>query len=145
MSVEQNKATLNTIIEEVLNKGNLSLIPNLVDSSWLYQPAFAKELRGPEGFKEFVLMQRNAFSDLKITIEDAVGEGDKVAARMRFQGTFSGKLGEIKPTGKRIDMPFSYFYYYKNGKETGTPVPFMDMLTYYQQLGIKPPALKNVT
>jgi predicted ester cyclase len=139
MSVEQNKANLHTIIEEVFNKGNISIIPKLIAPGWICQNPYGKEFKGPEGFKQFVTMYRNAFPDLQLTIDDVVGEGDTLAARLTWRGTFKGKLGEIKPTGKKLDMPFAYFYYYKDGKETGEPIGFSDTLTMYQQLGIKPP------
>jgi predicted ester cyclase len=138
MSVEQNKANLSRIVEEVFNKGNMSVIPQLIAPSWSYNN-MGQEFKGPEGFKQFASDFRTAFPDAQMTVDEMVGEGDKLAARIAIRGTFKGKLGDIKPTGKRFDVKFAYFYSYKDGKETAVPIEFIDNLDFYQQLGIQPP------
>jgi len=139
VSVKQNKVTLQRIFDEVINKGDMSVIPELIAPSWSYQTPLGDEFKGTEGFKQFATMWRTALPDLKMTVDEVVGEGDTLAARCTMRGTFKGKLGKIEPTGKKLNMTFAYFYAYKNGKEAGPPKGFMDMLTFFQQLGIKPP------
>jgi predicted ester cyclase len=48
------------------------------------------EVKGPEGFKQFITMFRNAFPDLHVAIDDMVAEGDKVAACFTITGTHQG-------------------------------------------------------
>jgi predicted ester cyclase len=54
------------------------------------------------GFKQMVAGLLAAFPDLRFTIEDQVIAGDKVATRWAAEGTHTGPLGEVPPTGKRV-------------------------------------------
>ncbi len=137
MSVEENKAVLTAIVEEIYNKGDLSLIPKYIDASWIHRSPFG-ESKGPEGFKQLYDTDHNAFPDVRITIDDLVGEGDRLAGRFTFQETFTGHMGAIKPTGKKVVMKFAFFTRYANGKELEV-IEFSDPLSFYRQLGITPP------
>jgi predicted ester cyclase len=59
---------------------------------------------GLAGFKQMVVSLLAAFPDLRFTIEDQVVAGDKVTTRWRAEGTHTGPLGEVKPTGKRMTI-----------------------------------------
>jgi predicted ester cyclase len=49
-------------------------------------------------------MNRSAFPDIRITVEDQVAEGDKVATRVTVRGTHRGELEGMPPSGKRIEI-----------------------------------------
>ena len=138
MSVEQNKATLRRIVEEVFNKGDMSVVPELISPEYSYHNPMGMEFKGPDGFVQFVQMERNVFPDIHVTIDDMIGEGDKLAARLSFTGTFKGKFGDFEPTGNKVSHTAAYFYRYADGKEVEA-LPFTDMLPMYQQMGISPP------
>jgi len=137
MSEEGNKATIRRVFEEVFNKGNLAIIPELISPDYIYHSPFG-DFKGVEGFKQFVTMTRQAFPDVKMKIDDMLAEGDKLAVRLSWGGTFKGKFGDIEPTGHNINMTAAYFYRYKNGKEVEA-IPFTDMLSLYQQMGVTLP------
>ena len=137
MSVEKNKENQRRIVEEVFNNRDMSVIPELISPDFSYD-AFFGQFRGPEGFKQMCELQNAAFPDLHYTIEDIVGEGDKLVTRMTWSGTFDGEFGGIKPTGKHISLKEAVFSTFKDGKETG-PVTYMDMLSFFQQAGIPVP------
>lgn len=59
---------------------------------------------GLSGFKQMVGGLLAAFPDLRLTIEDFVVAGDKVTTRWSAQGTHTGPLGPVPPTGKRIKV-----------------------------------------
>jgi SnoaL-like polyketide cyclase len=48
-------------------------------------------------------MFRQAFPDGRMTIENMVAEGDRVATRKTFRGTHRGELMGIPPTGKVVE------------------------------------------
>jgi len=50
MSVEQNKANIRRHVEEVWNKGNFSVIPELIATKYYFKSG-QQEYKGPEGFK----------------------------------------------------------------------------------------------
>ena len=76
MSVEQNKATLRRMYEEVYNKGDLSLAPQLIAADYHFG-----DLKGPDGWKQAVTNWRSAFPDVHFTVDHAVGEEDWIAYR----------------------------------------------------------------
>ena len=137
MSEEENKAVIYRHVE-VLNKGDLSIVDEIISPDYVYHRPTG-ELNGRDGFKQIVTMVRNAFPDINYTIDDMVAEGDTVAARYTWTGTFKGELMGMAPTGKQFTMTSAYFYRFSDGKEVEA-TPFIDLLTFYKQLGIPIPA-----
>ncbi|MFC1947425.1 ester cyclase [Chloroflexota bacterium] len=138
MSVEENKSILrNQHVEELFNKGNLSIADEIVSPDYVYHGPIG-EFKGPEGLKQIVQMWRNAFPDGRFKVDDMVAEGDKVAVRYTWTGTHQGELMGIAATGKQVTMTAAYFYCFENGKEVEA-MPYSDMSALYQQLGVTPP------
>ncbi|HET9952161.1 MAG TPA: ester cyclase [Candidatus Eisenbacteria bacterium] len=54
------------------------------------------------GFKQMMTGLLAAFPDLRLTIEDQVVGGDKVATRWVAEGTNSAPFGNVPPTGRRV-------------------------------------------
>jgi predicted ester cyclase len=136
MSIEQNKASV-VHLHEALGKGDLSVLPEF------FAPDFVQhstpEVKGLEGMKQMMTMQRTAFPDWQEKIERMVGEGDLVAVSYTISGTFTGKYGDIAPTGKKFSLPYLILARFKGGKQVESWM-YGDSLTWYQQLGIKPPS-----
>ena len=102
MSAEENKAIVRRINDEVWNKGNLDVIDELIaDDAVISVVGAPQEIRGPAGFREFVTMYRTAFPDLRITVDEQIGEGDVVVNRWTATGTHEGDLMGIPATGKQ--------------------------------------------
>ena len=59
---------------------------------------------GREGVKQLTNMFRSAFPDFKATIDDMIGEGDKVVARQTWSGTHKGEFMGVPPTGKKVSF-----------------------------------------
>jgi predicted ester cyclase len=133
MSVEQNKATLKRMYDEVWNKGNWSIVPEVVSPDYQHG-----DYKGPEGWKQLVSSMRTAFPDLHDSIDQVIGEGDWLAYRVSNTGTFKAKYGDMEPTGKKLKMTQILFSQFKNGKLVAT-VALSDMLAFYQTLGLAPP------
>ncbi|MDQ5813881.1 MAG: ester cyclase, partial [Actinomycetota bacterium] len=55
------------------------------------------DIRGSKHIKQFVDMYLSAFPDMRVTIEDAISEGDKVVTRWTMRGTHQGELMDIAP------------------------------------------------
>ena len=135
MSVEENKATLKRMYDEVWNKGNLSLASEVASPDYQYG-----DYTGPEGYSQIVTLQRDAFPDIQYTIDQVIGEGDWLAYVLTINGTFNGKgmWGGAKPNGKKIKLTVPFFTQFKDGKIL-TTTAFADMLGFYQQIGALPP------
>ena len=138
MSVEENKANERRVVEEILNKGNLSAIPELITTDYIYHGAAGMDVKGAEGFKRTVMQIRAAFPDLHVTIEDMVGEQDKVVVRLTYRGTHEGDLLGIPPTGKKTAITEIKIIYWQDGKAVEA-WGILDMYGLMQQLGALPP------
>jgi len=104
MSIEENKALSRRVIEEIFNKQNLALADELIDTNFVDHGIAGMGFKGPEGFKQFVTTFISGFPDIRLTIDDMVAEGDKVAMRLTARGTHKGDLMGIAPTGKQVTM-----------------------------------------
>ena len=113
---EANKATAMRFYEEVVAQGNLDLIDELVHENHVEHEEFPGLNPGREGVKEFFGMFRNAFPDLKFTVEDMMADGDKVVARVTVEGTHRGPFLDMEPTGHTISVPTVDIMRFADGK-----------------------------
>ena len=79
-----------------------------------------------------------AFPDLCISIEDAVGEGDKVAWRLDVTGTHKAEFRGVPATGNKVNFAAQYIFRFNNDKivERWTN---LDRLGVLIQIGAIPP------
>lgn len=98
----ENKDIIRRYYNELWNKWNLALADELIAPDVAFRGSLAVETQGLEGFKAYVNTVRTAFPDFHNTIEDLIAEGDKVVARLTYNGTHNGELFGIAPTGKRV-------------------------------------------
>jgi hypothetical protein len=62
-------------------RGNLEAIDELIAPEFLqHDPATPEEMRGPEDARQYIQMNRSAFPDIRITVENQVAGGDRVSA-----------------------------------------------------------------
>ena len=85
---EENKA-LARRSWEIVTEGSLNTLEDALAEVYaedlvLHEPD--EDIVGIEGLKQFVSMIRAAFPDLRVTLEDAIAEGDKVVSRWTAQG-----------------------------------------------------------
>ncbi len=93
---------------------------------------------GREGLKMMLEGWHAAFADLKMTVQDVVVQGDKVATRGVVSGTHKGEFNGIPATGKRVEVPWMDMWRVQNGKFVENWVR-LDMLAMLTQLGVVPP------
>jgi predicted ester cyclase len=137
MSSEQNKKIVRRLIEEPW-KGNLSVVDELIDSKYVgYDPSIPEPLRGPDGFKENVSTYLAAYSDARITVDEQIAEGDKVATRWTGRGTHDGDLMGVAPTGKKVTVSGLTLSRIANGKVVEDYTNW-DTFGMMQKLGVVP-------
>ena len=102
MSTEENKAIVRRVNDEVWSEGHLDVIDELIADDFVATIVGApEEIRGPQGFREFVVMYRTAFPDLRLTVDEQFAEGETVVTRWTATGTNEGELMGMPPTGKQ--------------------------------------------
>ena len=137
MSTEENKARERRFIEEIVNKGNMAVAPELVAEDFVELDPLPGQQPGREGLIDIIAMIRTAFPDLHWTIEELVAEGDKVASYNVWRGTHQGVFLGIPPTGKRVTVPCMVFDYFVDGKLKESRL-LMNTMSLMQQLGVVP-------
>lgn len=101
---EVMRATYKRVFEEMLNGRNLDMIPKLVTEDYVFHGPGGRTLTGVEQIREMVSGYLTAFPDLRMTIVQMLVEGDRCCTHWRASGTHNGPMGDIEPTGKKIQI-----------------------------------------
>jgi steroid delta-isomerase-like uncharacterized protein len=135
---EQNKTNVRRLFEEVWNQGHVAVADELFAPTYNHHDNSTPEVgRGPESEKKRVTLYRNAFPDIRFTIEDLLAESETVVARWSCRGTHKGELNGIAPTGKQFNITGISVARFTNGKMFEGYVNW-DALSLMQQLGVVP-------
>jgi predicted ester cyclase len=135
-SVEHNKAVSRRWIEvfnerddaaeaDVRGPDYVAHAPASLESAPLDSEAWTRFL---SGFVE-------GFPDLRLTVEDAVGEGDLVAQRVHFAGTHTGEFQGLPPTHRKVEFSGLELNRFVDGRVAEHWFQ-LDALTLLQQLGL---------
>ena len=101
---ERNKALARSEFE-VWSTGELDRLDELVAADVVHHDPYDPHAAdGLEGLKKTIELNRTAFPDMRIEIEDQVAEGDKVVTRWVATMTHEGSLGGAPPRGKRVTL-----------------------------------------
>ena len=87
------------------------------------------------GFKEMMSGLLGAFPDLRLTIEDQIVAGEKVATRWTAEGTHGGHLGPVPATGRHIQVSGLILDRVVDGKVVER-WEMWDQMAMLQQLGL---------
>ena len=139
MLSETNKTVSRRFFEEVFAKGKLNVLDEIITKDHVNSgPGSLPELpTGPEGAKQLVTVYRNAFPDIRFTIDEQIAEGDKVVTRWSADGTHKGELVGIPATGKTSTVTGITVDRFVNGKIAESWAIF-DQFGMMQQLGVIP-------
>ena len=69
-----------------------------------------------EGFKQFIYLLWKAFPDIRITFEDIIIEGNKVACRYNLAGTHKGEFVDLGPTNKQFRVNGMTVFSFRDSK-----------------------------
>ena len=98
MSIEQNKALVRRMVEEMLNRGNMSVIDELFSPDFVEHEDLPPGIpSGREGLRVAFGMMHDVFPDFKATIDNLVAEDDKVVYHMTWTGTQKGEFSAFHP------------------------------------------------
>jgi steroid delta-isomerase-like uncharacterized protein len=89
--------------EEVWNQGRREAVAEMLAPDAVIHDG-ASEAVGHKGFYDFFDRMNAAFSELHVSVEDTIAEGDKVCVRWRCTAKHSGGGLGIPPTGAAIHV-----------------------------------------
>lgn len=102
-SAEVQRAVVDKIWLEGLNKGDLSIADNHLTSDFRNHGSRDDSLTGPEAFKMTIRLQRSGFSDIKYEILDFLSQGDRCAVRWIMRGRHTGDFLGVPATGREVE------------------------------------------
>jgi steroid delta-isomerase-like uncharacterized protein len=133
----ENKELLRRWFEEVWNKGREEAIDEMFAADGIAHGLTEggdKTMRGPVDFKPFFRTFRSAFPEIEVVMEDAIAEGDKVAARCRVRGKHQSDSLGFAATGLPTEFTGITIVRIEGGKIVEAWNNF-DFMTMYKQLG----------
>ncbi len=133
MSVESNKETMRSFFGEVISQGKVDLLDEMATEDFHYHDGDHVVTSAAE-MKNLVAGYRVSFPDLQGNIEDVLGEGDKVATRVKFTGTHKGELMGVAPTGLPITFTLTMVSRFRGDRISAVWINW-DALTVLQQIG----------
>lgn len=133
------------MVEKVFNQGELDLLPLLMAPD-----AISHELeifgnsaaRGPEPIRQFLRAFRFAFPDLRVTVVDQLGDGDRVVTRWKMEGTQSNRLMGIEASHRFMTTEGIRIDRIANGKIVETWNQW-DAIGMLRQIGALPTLQRN--
>ena len=120
MGIEENKELIRRYNDEIWNKHNLEKFDD-----------FAIGEESADHVRQFL----TAFSNVQLTIDDLIAEGDKVVARLRATATNTGEFAGNPPTGNKVEIHSIRIYRIADNKIVETWA-MQDRLGLMEQLGL---------
>jgi steroid delta-isomerase-like uncharacterized protein len=141
MSVNESKAVVREMVEQSMIAGNIDAAIHAYVPDFVYHNPILAAMSGlpsgPEGVRQLMLASRSAFPDMRYTIEELIAEDDRVAVLYSWQGTHSGSLGGLPPTGRSVTATGAIVCRVTDGKIV-EQWDVDDRLDVMQQLGLIP-------
>jgi predicted ester cyclase len=138
MSTEENKAIVRRFLEGIFTQGNPDVVDELADPNFVvHDPSSEAGDVDAHGVKGSIAWSHSAFPDLRVTIEDQVAEGDKVATRWTVRGTHQGEMMGAAATGNQVTFTGTQTDHISAGKIAESWSNW-DTLGMLQQIGAVP-------
>ena len=135
MTVEDNKALIRSFVENAFANGDLAHLDDyFAPESVNRGQSGAATPSGRDAFAQTVRSVHAAFPDIRVSIDDVIGEADKVVIRLSWDATHTAPFMGISPTGKRVHVQAMNIYRVEDGRiaeRWGGP----DLLGLLKQLG----------
>ncbi len=125
--LNRNKQTIRSLYENVLSG-------HLAGADELFGPEFPG---GAAGFRALVAELIGAFPDIRYTVLDLVAEGERVAVRWQWTGTYSAPFRGFAPTHAAVTNTGLAVFTLSGGRIVGHELQ-TDRLGFLQQLGVVP-------
>ncbi len=96
------RAVVERFYNEVWNQADERAAREILHRNFIFRGSLGPELRGPDGFIEYLRSVHAALAGFTCTIEELVEMGERVAAKMLFRGTHRAPFFGIEATGREI-------------------------------------------
>jgi steroid delta-isomerase-like uncharacterized protein len=135
--LEANMKMYETTWDKVINEAKLDEINETHFDRNITLVTSPENIVGIEAFRNYYKNYITGFSNVKFTIVDVFGQGDKIVKHWNFKGKHTGDFFGIPATGKNVDVDGVTLVKMKEGK-IAQEQDFMDNLEFMQQIGLIP-------
>jgi steroid delta-isomerase-like uncharacterized protein len=136
MTSEQTEAVAHRWHLEVVQEGNTGLADQILTPDVLIH-VNGQESRGVDAAKQLATALKTAFPDIRITHDEVIVSGDRVAIRWTSDQTHGGDYFGVPASGKRIHIEGLDLFHIRDGKIAAMWIEF-DNLGVLQQMGAAP-------
>ena len=134
-----NVGTIRNAYESWNKRDFAGSIKNISESVIYTDHARGLTMNGRDKLKAWQEAWAKAFSDGRITNPKYIDAGDVVVAQFVAEGTHDGPFGSLKPTGRKISLPFCEIVQFdKQGRVVSGGV-YYDQYSLLAQLGYAQP------
>jgi steroid delta-isomerase-like uncharacterized protein len=136
VTIEQNKALARRFIDEVFLKGSPEAVDALLTEDFTghtWGPAGA----GRDGLKAAIARVSSGLSDVSMTVEDVIAEGDEVAVRLTAHAVQVGTFMGLPPSGNAYTIGEIHIFRIRDGR-IAEHWHQADLLGMMRQLGALP-------
>ena len=118
MASPDNKALTRRWFEEVWNKRREEAIEEMLGPHGVAHglAESGEDLPGPAEFRRFYRQFRSGFPDIRIKVDQVIGEGDTTAIRFTAYGSHTGDGLGIKATGRPVRVSGICMIRWKDGQ-----------------------------
>lgn len=131
----QAELLIRTFIDEAFNKGNLSILEDVIHSEYQYLSPDNSQIKGIGELSEFIQAFRKAFPNLNIQIDDIFTSNDRSCTAFTLRGTHKDDFMGIPATKKSVEVRGMVMSRFKDNK-IFEDWEILDNLSFFQQLGI---------
>jgi steroid delta-isomerase-like uncharacterized protein len=136
MGAAENQAVVRDMFERAINQRDDAVFEELIADSYVNYDMPMPE-SGPAGLRALMGAFFAAFPDMRIVIEQTMGDGDLVCTRGYFEGTHDGEFMGVPATGNTVNVKYIDIWRLADGKAVENWVR-LDMLGLMQQIGAIP-------
>jgi len=94
----------------------MAALEELISPDIVFRGSIGSTVNGIQEFKQYVIKIRAAFPDFHNHVEELIGEGEKVVARLTYTGTHRGALFGFPGTGRGITYQGIAIFQFREGK-----------------------------
>lgn len=122
--------------QQAFSDHDIQKVRQLLHPQYSHTGSDGQRREGIEAGIEIASMYMNAFPDLNIDIKTVYSMGDVVVSEFIAQGTQKGKIMDINPTNRRVNIPVCDIIEVRDGK-IYSEREYYDVANMMQQLGVQ--------
>jgi len=133
---DENKTIVRKLLEDAWNTGRMESLGSLVSGDCrFHDPVFPSMAPGVDSLRQHIRMCRNAFPDLKYTIDDMIAERNEVVVHWTAHGTHGNSFLGMAPTHRSASISGTTINRIENGKIVEQWSDW-NLLSLMEQLGL---------